>query len=586
MLMNKILITIVGTLATMAALAQTPFVSGVAESYSYIGTAEKSEIALKAKITKDDGVVIVGYSTEMDIENPVYDYTKTDMLITKLNASGVVEWSHVIGVNNNLEDMFMSVDVDPLGNVYAVGTTERVPPTFAYNGTYSKACMYKFSLDGNLLWKKNISINNFNSVPQRRGDIYLGVDVMPNGNIVAVGEKDFSPAYSDGIVTIFSSDGAVLANKTFLVDNNSSGFFHVITDNSNNMYVSATRQGTTYMDHQILKLDSDLNIIWSKNADMNYSGSNCQALLDIGLTDNYLYLLNHTGAGYDYANPVSMGLLKVDPATGDIISSEVVYHGNTVAAAQNQGNFFIVDDNNRYVISTPNPARADLYVPNYGINNNIVNKAYISYDDTTIYLSLAGAQTITSMDKVRGKTVFVGIGKNDPEQIGQYDILVVMTENNLPSGINPSHCNVRSGEKGSDDFTQVNSFNYTFDGIMDGQYTLIDIPLSESNQLDQEIVCKRDNTGIDHNNIDGEQVLLYPNPAQEEAIISFYTANGGAVAVDVVNMMGKTVYSRQMKVYSGFVKIALPATDFMPGVYAVRITYNNQQGMVKLIKSE
>jgi len=110
--------------------------------------------------------------------------------------------------------------------------------------------------------------------------------------------------------------------------------------------------------------------------------------------------------------------------------------------------------------------------------------------------------------------------------------------------------------------------------------------LSESNQLDQKIVCKRNNTGIDNNIIDGEKVLLYPNPAQEEAIISCYTANGGAVAVDVVNMMGKTVYSRQMKVSAGFMKIALPTTDFIPGVYAVRITYNDQQSMVKLIKSE
>ena len=56
--------------------------------------------------------------------------------------------------------------------------------------------------------------------------------------------------------------------------------------------------------------------------------------------------------------------------------------------------------------------------------------------------------------------------------------------------------------------------------------------------------------------------------------------------MDVVNMMGKTVYSRQMKVFAGFMKIALPTKDFILGVYAVRITYNDQQSMVKLIKSE
>ncbi len=586
MLKQKILIAIACTFAVFPVYAQTPFISGTDESFSYVGTAEKSEIALKAKITKDNGVVIVGYSTEINIGNSVYDYTKTDMLITKLNASGMVEWSHIIGKDNDLEDMFLSVDIDTAGNIYAVGTTERVPPTFDYNGTYSKACIYKFSLNGNILWKKNVSINNFNNVPDRRGDIYLGVDVLSNGNIIAVGEKDFSPAYSDGIATLFSSDGAVLANKTFLVNANSSGFFHVISDSSNNIYISATRQGLTFMDHQILKLDSDLNIIWSKNADMSYSGSDCQALLDIGMTGNNLYLLNHNGSGYSYDNPVSMGLLKVDPATGNIISSGIIYHGNAVAAAQNQGNFFIVDDNNKYVISTPNVARADLYVPNYGFNNYIADKSYISYNDTTVYIDLAGAQTITTMDKVPGKTVFVGIGKNDPEQIGQYDILVIMTQGNLPSGINnSSHCNVQPGIKGSDNFAQINNLDYDFDEIMDGQYTLIDIPLSDSNQLIQEIVCKR-NSSIDHNTIDGEKVLLYPNPAQDEAIVSFYTAGGGAVSIDVVNTMGKTVCSRQLKVHSGSVKVTLSTTDLMPGIYSVRISYNDQQDILKLAKTK
>lgn len=98
--------------------------------------------------------------------------------VTKLNASGAIQWAKSWGTTT--DDMGQGIGVDGSGNVYALGVT---------GGTLQSYDIKKFSSAGNAVWTKSISVNS-----GVEGDLA----VNSSGNVYVTGSfrgtVDFDPS--------------------------------------------------------------------------------------------------------------------------------------------------------------------------------------------------------------------------------------------------------------------------------------------------------------------------------------------------------------------------------------------------------
>lgn len=556
-----ILVFILGLILAIEAKGQT-----LAE---YIGNPDKSEIALEGKMDSSGNTVVVGYASNMVPDNLNYDYTQTDMLIVKVKQDGTPIWSRELGLNNNLEDMFMATDIEPNGDIIAVGSSERVPATFAYTGMYGKACIYKFdAATGNIIWSRHISIDNFNQVPERRGDIYIDVKVLPNGNILAVGEKDFSPLYSDGIITLFDADGNVLKSKVYNIPDNTSGLWHIAFDKYY-IYVTGNQQGNSYMDMSVTKFDYDLNVIWNKNYDFGYENNNNQHMRDVfSLNDSALIVETLIDEAWGGSGATYTALTTLKKSDGSVLSNKVYINGG--ALVQGMSALYIASDNTQYLVSNPTTVPYDFYFPNYGIPGAVTIDGYVNsgYENTTTN-TLEGSQMINSIDgNSRGNLLLCGTSKDDPAQIGLYDIYL-QKEIYSAKRKTPAEDDCSDSVANAMTDTLSNTAIIMPNGLYDDvAYTLVPV----QQQIDENIsfvkVCgdtTQDNTSTDLIDQNPSQIQVFPNPAVDRLNIRF-DSNIGKGHIAIYNTQGVLQYKAQFNT-SNETAIKINTRNWAEGAY-------------------
>jgi hypothetical protein len=80
-------------------------------------------------------------------------------------------------------------------------------------------------------------------------------------------------------------------------------------------------------------------------------------------------------------------------------------------------------------------------------------------------------------------------------------------------------------------------------------------------------------------------ISVYPNPTTGEFQIDFNTINDVNIAVQVTNVLGQSVYAKNIGSINGTHKDAIDITNQAPGVYYVTIVSDNKTVMTnKLIK--
>lgn len=77
---------------------------------------------------------------------------------------------------------------------------------------------------------------------------------------------------------------------------------------------------------------------------------------------------------------------------------------------------------------------------------------------------------------------------------------------------------------------------------------------------------------------------VYPNPANEEATVSFELANASDVAITVTDLSGKAVYSTSMSnVAAGLTEVAINTSSLSNGVYVVNVASDNAVSTQQLV---
>ena len=80
----------------------------------------------------------------------------------------------------------------------------------------------------------------------------------------------------------------------------------------------------------------------------------------------------------------------------------------------------------------------------------------------------------------------------------------------------------------------------------------------------------------------GDGVKIFPNPFDSDVNIVLGSAYTGNVKVEVRDMLGKILYSREHSSDSGSIKLNLP--DLSPGTYLVQVSTKEVKGAWRVIK--
>ncbi len=414
---------------------------------AFIGTPKLSEVALDNKSMPDGGVVIVGYSTALNADGR-YDYKTTDMLIVRLDATGNVMWSHVIGIGNGLEDKFQAVAVTRKGDVVAVGGVGHIPFTIGAPGTPGRAAAYCF--DGNTgaqLWFRHVHSDNGRD--KQQGDVYTDVVVKDDGNPVAVGTRDARPEAADGLATLFDGgSGNVLQNQAIIQSERTDGLSHVTTDGKR-IFVNGFFIGNSYYDLSVMELDGNSLVPnWSKQYDYGFSMASdpsnvvtCQWAGKISYFKERLVMQAYTTVNYYGLTPGVTGYITVNSSDG---GSPVLTRGNHDAFDyQNNPSVYFAGLNDAF--TTANPAKSPASYVDLDMGGGAPYGAYLTELDPGSATPATAARRllrasraqhgITTVHGQNGILHYSGVSKGDGSQIGEADILYVRSVTGVPGTI-------------------------------------------------------------------------------------------------------------------------------------------------------
>ncbi|ARN77876.1 hypothetical protein BST97_07600 [Nonlabens spongiae] len=217
-----------------------------------------------------------------------------DIFITKLNAQGILEWSHSIG--GAFADEGFAIEADASGNVYVFGEfnfdVDFDPGAGVFNlnqGTGGKVFLLKLNAQGDFVWAKAIG------GPFANGGVEAGnsLKLDSSGNIYVNGSFDGTPDFDPGtgVVSItsngsediyvakYDNNGGLIWVKGFGGAERDEAFFLDI-DAAGNVYSTgrfrdvvdfdpgsgtSTLTSTGVYDVFVHKMDTNGNYQWSKS---------------------------------------------------------------------------------------------------------------------------------------------------------------------------------------------------------------------------------------------------------------------------------------------------------------------------------
>lgn len=139
---------------------------------------------------------------------------RNEAYILKFDKAGLLLWQREF----NQASLFIKVALDSSANVYAVGTAS------------SRHLIAKYNSSGVLQWQRQASSGNFESL--------FNIAIAPSGDIYAAGDLILS-ANSCLYIQKFNSSGTALGSRTLITSsNNSSRITGVALDASENVYIS------------------------------------------------------------------------------------------------------------------------------------------------------------------------------------------------------------------------------------------------------------------------------------------------------------------------------------------------------------
>ena len=138
--------------------------------------------------------------------------------------------------------------------------------------------------------------------------------------------------------------------------------------------------------------------------------------------------------------------------------------------------------------------------------------------------------------------------------------------NNLPqTGVMPA---IPPGQAG---FLKLHMFSGLTNGVNTIKYVLNNAALLSSDTLTFLITVGTATTILDLDKLNNT-VFLYPNPANNETVLSFSLLQESTVAVNIINTVGQVVYTSSSVLIAGINTMQVDTKNYAPGIYNVVIT--------------
>jgi hypothetical protein len=299
---------------------------------SYNGISNAKDYATNLYIDDNYNIFVCGTS---------YDSTTLyDMLVLKYDSAGTLEITMQYDGPANGDDIATAVGLDGGGRIYVTGSS-------TVSGNMTDFVTVKYQTDGTFDWEAFYDYANGYEVP-------IGIEFKHDYSSMYISGASASSLTNWDYATINydlsgTQLGAVRSSSAGIGFDNPMGFF---IDSLNNIYItgSAIDSGTTTYNIKTMKLDSALNILWTKTYDedhMNDQGN------DIAVDDyGNVYVTGYVMAGNDSSN---IAILKYDAAgnliwsknfngkdsNGNDIGKKIVIEGNRIFVS----GVFVMDGN-------------------------------------------------------------------------------------------------------------------------------------------------------------------------------------------------------------------------------------------------
>ncbi len=315
-------------------------------SSRYNGPANAYDAAYGMAIDNSGNIYYTGFSQGSGTGN--------DLVIVKLNPSGVQQWAFRINGTSNQSDYGISIAVDNSGNVFCAGIVNRV-------SSNEDLAVVKLNSSGTQQW-----IEYYNWVNGFDGAQKLMLDA--SGNVYVSGRSLNASNNYDIITLKYDNAGANQFTVRFNgIPNKDDYINNMVIDASGNVYLCGTSSTVSSGNEGVLiKYNNSGTEQWV--AKYNYSGAFDDGFEDIKTDNNG----NVFVCGYSESNTNVSNYTTIKYTSGGAVSWVQRYSG-PIASSDGARSLFLDNSQNVYVTGS-----------GFGINTD--------YDIVTIKYTNAGSQ--------------------------------------------------------------------------------------------------------------------------------------------------------------------------------------------------
>jgi len=484
--------------------------------------------------SKDGGHVLAG-STDS------YGAGGEDAYVVKFDTNGNLAWAQTLGGTGF--DRFVAMVNSHDGGVVAAGYTS------SYGAGHYDVYAAKFDANGNVKWTRTVgdTTDNFGySILATTDSGYL-----IGGSSGTVNSAGLSQCY----LVKLDSLGAVqwvksLANKTY-------GMSAYSIQPCGNGYIVAGYTGNTFSSINMLKVNANGNVIWSKQIFNLASSLGFQNAPEMVQLKNGNYGIASTGY-YSIAS-FALALFVID-SNCNILAQQSYPAGNDFGiwvngiTATADGGFMITGGS-----SDPQDyhSAGNMYFAEYDINANPVSGSGVGgmvYNFEPVY-SASGSCVV--QDKDGGYSLGFS---------AEFPFMYLKTDKNYNS------CTTGGGGVGGSGYAN-DSVAVSNDSVpASGPNSVANNGGLEGNGGVGFVLCRV--TGTETINAPMADVIVYPNPSS--GVFNFEAPSNSPIReeqvnVEIYNMLGEKVFSQFTTYHSQFtIKLEQPA-----GIYMYRILTNN-----------
>lgn len=212
-----------------------------------------------------------------------------DILITKYNSSGTLQWQRSLG--SAITEIARGVAVDSSANVYLVG----------YDTDIFDIVIAKYNTSGTLQWQRRLGDNT-----NPNAQYGYGIQVDSSANVYICGA-----ASNDAIVAKYNTSGTLLWQRT-LSGTSFDDAYSVAVDSSSNVYVCGRTisQGAGNYDVLLAKYNSSGAIQWQRV--LGGTAADAGRNIAVDSAGSYIYIVGQTSSAGQGSSDVLIAKLPAD----------------------------------------------------------------------------------------------------------------------------------------------------------------------------------------------------------------------------------------------------------------------------------